>query len=258
MEITIYDGNNWFRRRAETDYTGKPVSTCFYEIQNSPRFPIVVWDGFNGNAARRKIYPEYKRGRTPPGDDFFASQDLLKKVLGFSKAVQCEIPEFEADDVVAHLVERYREYADIFIESNDKDFLQLGVPMARSSIEVPSKWITFYKTMVGDTSDNIKGAVGFGDGGWNKLSERDRIQLRAIILNYINEPEDKVRAKLETVPLTKRVVNWMVEKENREQLVKYYKIVNFLGLPNEFVDEHMEQGKDRPDLAQPIFERFML
>ena len=78
MKYKIYDANNWFRRRIETDITGKPVSTCFYEVQNDPSFPIIVWDGMYARKKRQEIFPDYKSKRVAAGENIYESQKFLQ------------------------------------------------------------------------------------------------------------------------------------------------------------------------------------
>jgi len=260
MKITIYDGNNWFRRRIETDMEGKAVSSCFFEVQNSPSFPIVVWDGFNSRKKRKEIYPEYKASRKAAGESIYDSQDMLAKLLEFGKGLSIRIPEFEADDVIAYLARRYGDAGhEIFIESNDGDLAQLGFPLATSKNHGPPQWIALNKTLVGDSSDNIPGAKGFGKGTWEKLSEQDMQTLSAIVVSYINETEERVLEQLDTVqPLSKTVKNWMVKKDNRQLLLDFYKIINFIPVPEDLIEEHTKVGLKRPELATPILKEYML
>ena len=261
MKITIIDGNNWYRRRASTDAMGRPVSNCFYEVQMMSSYPIIVWDGYNSLEARRKIYSGYKlkteaEKLAGQGEDIFASMNLLKDVLQLGKGLSIEVPNFEADDVIAHLA---RKYDNVLIESNDADFLQLGIPTTYKALDVDPKWITLYKCCVGDSSDKIKGITGLGKGTFAKLSEQDKLTLEAIICSYKNEPSDKVISRLEQIEsLPKRVITWLSDKDNRKQVLDYYKIVNFLPVPSELIDKHTIVNSETPELAEPIFKDYML
>lgn len=259
MKIVIYDGNNWFRRRIETDLTGNAVSNCFFEVQNHPAFPIIVWDGFNSRKKRKELYPEYKNHRIKAGESIYESQKMLADCLKLGKGVCISIAEYEADDIIGHLARKYqKEGHDVFIESNDEDFRQLGIPQAKSKFKEEPKWTVLYKTLVGDSSDNIKGAKGFGGGTWERLTEENKTLLNAVVVSYINESEDRIAEVLEPLPLPKGVKNWMQLKENREQLLIYNKIVNFLPVSEQEITDNTTTNANKPELAYPIFKEFMI
>jgi len=250
MKITIYDGNNWFRRRIETDLSGTPVSTCFFEVQHQVGFPIIVWDGFNSRKKRKELYPEYKNHRKKAGESIYESQKTLADCLKLGKGVSISIPEYEADDIIAHLAKKYQaEGHEVFIESNDEDFRQLNIPIAKSKFKEEPEWCVLYKTMVGDPSDNIKGAKGFGQGTWDKLTDENK----QVLQTYI---EGKI--PLEELPLPTGVKNWMALDENWEQLVIYNKIVNFLDVPEDLIEKHTTVHAETPELAYPVFKEFMI
>lgn len=259
MKIILFDGSNWFRRRIETDITGRVVSNCFYEIQNTLGFPIIIWDGFNALERRRKIYPEYKQSRKPAGESIYESQDLLRKVLTLGKGVSIRVEGYEADDVIAHIARQYTGQGyDVFIESNDADLAQLGLPMARGEFHVPPHWIALYKTVVGDPSDNIKGAKGFGRGTWEKFEEKDLQLLEAVVCSYVNESEERVGQHLDKLPLPKAVNTWMRSKENRKHLLNLHRIVKFMAVPQSLIDDNTQIGMNKPNLAEQIFKEYMI
>lgn len=259
MKITLIDGNNWFRRRVEADHTGRAISNCFYEIQNMPTYPIIVWDGFKSLEKRRAIFPDYKKSRKPAGESIFESQNTLIKVLKLGKGVSVRVDGYEADDVIAHLCRDLQVKGhEINIESNDADFAQLGVPLARSQFPIPPRWVALYKTVVGDPSDNIKGAKGFGKGTFEKFNDKDLQLLEAVIVSYSKESEERVSEHLDKLPIPKAVHTWMQSKENRKLLLDYHKIVNFIPMTDEIVSAGTTINSKTPELAQEVFEEFML
>lgn len=256
-KMILVDGNNWFRRRAEIDIVGQPVRSCYNEIQRMTGLVFCIWDGFKSLEKRRAIVPEYKVHRKTPGESIYENQDLLKKVLKLSKAINIQVNGVEGDDVIAHLAFKYREKYDVFIQSNDLDLYQLGCTMDRQKFPDKPHWIKLYKTMVGDPSDNIKGAAGFGKGGWEKLTDHDKQTLEAIITSGWGLTEGEVLEKVKPF-LSPKVANWIALKPNLDLLVKYYKIVGFLPVSDKDVEDNMIVGINRPDLAEPIFKEFML
>ncbi len=68
-----------------------------------PTKVVVAWDSKTSTAQRRKVYDQYKAGRTKPGEDFYAQIPLLEelvKALGWSFV---EADGFEADDIIGTL-----------------------------------------------------------------------------------------------------------------------------------------------------------
>lgn len=257
--MLLVDGNNWFRRRLHSDITGYPVKECFWEMQNSQYdVNIVVWDGYNSLSKRREIFPDYKAQRQPTADEVFSSQKLLQKVLKLSKVIQIIVPDVEADDVLAHLVYKYHEKVkSIFIESNDADLGQLGVPLARDTLPEEPQFMAIYKAIVGDSSDGIKGVQGFGDGTWAKLNSEQKSMLRQIVVNCVNCKEGEVREKLKGFPLSTTIIDRLVSPAVRKQVNEYYRIIKFLPVEEQAIAENTFVGSNRPDLVKPIFEEYM-
>lgn len=247
--ICIIDGNNWFRRIAETDPFGNAMRACYYKIQAMIFDEIIlVWDGRNSLAKRRAIYPDYKVRRLPPGEGLFEIQAEFKELAILSKAKSIEVAGFEADDVIACITNTYKELGwKVYIESNDADFAQLGVEMNRKEFKVPPHEVALYKTLVGDPSDNIKGIPNFGESAWNKLLSEEKQQFMEILLE---KPRTGSFSTLK--PSTTK---WLLEEQNLNQLRSYWKIVNFI--PIDFKSLKFIDGYNRPDLAEQVLKEFM-
>jgi 5'-3' exonuclease len=151
----------------------------------------VAWDGKKYKEEKRKVYPEYKKNRPEPDA---ADQSIrieirrqineLQKVLPALGIKQLQRDELEADDVIGILCEGLEDKT-ILVVSGDRDLFQLV--SKNITIYYPSKevFITpdnfeqevgvsldnfiFYKTIIGDPGDNIKGLKGFGDVTAKKL-----------------------------------------------------------------------------------------
>jgi len=255
--MTLVDGNNWFRRRIETVLVGNSVKNCFYELHNKQGVVICVWDGFNALEKRRVLYPEYKLGRKKAGDNIYESQNLLKKLLKLSKVISLQVDGFEGDDVIAALAFKYKGKAKMYIESNDLDLYQLNLPMARDKFPEQAKWIKLMKTMVGDSSDNIPGATGFGKTSWEKFDDHQKQILEHIIVSGYALTEDQVRNMISSF-FPVRALEWFVKKDNRNTLLTFYKVVGFENVPWPLIESSMYQGLNRPDLAEPVFNQYMM
>lgn len=155
------------------------VVSILQQSEAAPMDLIFVFEQ-DGSRIRRNIYPEYKGQRTPKAKEWNEQYDLLEqnlraffKPLGAQFVVQ---PGVEADDVVAYLAKNLKGRK--VVAMNDADAFSL---MELPDVEVrykgnligselenpvgpfPFKYIRLYKALVGDKSDNLKGAVGFGD-----------------------------------------------------------------------------------------------
>ncbi|MBI4412073.1 MAG: DNA polymerase I, partial [Deltaproteobacteria bacterium] len=88
---------------------------------------------------RKEMYPQYKANREAPPEDLPVQFDHIKEFVGLWPLPSAEVPGYEADDIIATLVKRYRrEGVEIVIVSADKDLMQLvgeGVTMYDSMKE---------------------------------------------------------------------------------------------------------------------------
>lgn len=242
--ILIVDGNNWFRLQAETSIRGNPLRECFNALQFArEEIVVVVWDGFRSLDARRKIYPEYKAKRNKPAQDFFSIQDEFKKIVRMSRCISVQLDGFEGDDVIAHLVNRYKHDHKIKLLSNDGDFGQLGVPMMREKFPTLPQWTRLYKTLVGDPSDNIPGLAGFGAGAWEKLMEQP--EAMAKIEAWLAGGDKPSEECFET--FSKRCKTLIELPETEKSLRTFYQIVGFFDLDPMVVDDAMVVGSNQPD-----------
>ncbi len=235
--IKIIDFNNYARRMM---YAGQTIKQFMYEAYNDEFPHIWVCDGFNCNARRREIYPEYKAGRHhEKGDTIFEALDFIKNNLKHTNAIQIEVPLYEADDVIATLVKSLKG-EEIYIESNDLDLaaltVQEGVTINRK-FDIDPKLIPIYKTLVGDPSDNIKGLTGLGPKTFLK---QDWSLLIGSLESDAGFPD----------------VNGLPEKTAESiwkewvEIKKWWKIINFIDVPMNLIEQYTTYGNFNPKLIQ--------
>ena len=168
------------------------------------RFLAAVFDS-RTPTFRHKQYPQYKAQRQKAPDDLHAQVPLVEELLYALKIPALKVDGFEADDIIATLVERCRaENHPCCIVSADKDLLQLvgdGViqlrpqkaaagtvsrynqltklpyqPAGRDEVceewGVPPEKILDLLSLTGDSSDNVPGVRGVGDKTAVKLLTR--------------------------------------------------------------------------------------
>jgi len=182
-----------------------------------PTKVIIVFDGVGGSNARRNLFPDYKANRNTnrmTNYSIFQSKDEEQESINnqmerLIQYLQClpitivSIDGLEADDIIGYLAtkfEKHSETSKVTIMSADKDFLQLVSP--KVSLYSPTKKkiytpkdvleefgvssINFinYKTLLGDSSDNVPGVTGLGPKKLIKLFPEltgNKVTLESII-----------------------------------------------------------------------------
>lgn len=160
----------------------------------NPTRCIVVFDGKGGSMRRKKLLPEYKENRTGTFKlrrEFFSTKEeedaarrrQLVRVIQYLELLPVQIicmDHIEADDVIANMTMQYfnDKAKKIRIVSTDRDFLQLvseqvevyspvkkklyNLQTLEEELEIHPKNYLLYRTIDGDTSDNISGVDGIG------------------------------------------------------------------------------------------------
>lgn len=149
-----------------------------------PHQLILVAEGKFSKGLRLAIDPDYKGNRDSKRPDaaYTEFHALKARFLQAWLDVGAQVvtqDHVEGDDVIAYLSQRL--HGQKVIISVDKDLLALVKPDVSVWLDGeinPKKFgnisphnITVYKALVGDTSDNIKGAPGFGEKSFTELLE---------------------------------------------------------------------------------------
>lgn len=183
------------------DHTGGVVGSLKsigYQIREfNPTRCIVTFDGKGGSKSRKKIYENYKAGRenrrfrvnrqygemmTEEQEQLSMRQQFvwLNDILDYLPVQTMIYDGIEADDTIAYLTNHTQDNLDgeVVIVSTDKDFLQLVSEKVKVFSPTKKKlydrqmifdefgiWpqnILLYRTLDGDSSDNIPGIKGCG------------------------------------------------------------------------------------------------
>ena len=158
----------------------------------NPTRVIIVFDGKNGSAKRRKLFSEYKANRkvkirlnrpeSVDGEDNQLQQLMrLVEYLDVLPVTTVVLDNAEADDIIAYMVEScfHKEGEQVYIMSSDKDFYQLvskdvivwSPTKKKLYFEqdvfdeygiYPTNFVT-YRALLGDKSDNIGGVNSIGE-----------------------------------------------------------------------------------------------
>ncbi|MDO4781359.1 MAG: DNA polymerase I [Candidatus Saccharibacteria bacterium] len=149
-----------------------------------PDYVAVAWDKKGTNIRkRRELYSEYKAGRKPAPDDFYAQIPILMELLDAFGWPLYELDDYEADDIMATFaVEAAEKGVETCLITSDLDALQAVSPTTRvfamknglSNIQefTPESFEAKYgirtaqfldlKSLMGDSSDNLPGVPGVG------------------------------------------------------------------------------------------------
>lgn len=202
--------------------------------------PVAVWEGSSQN--RKLILPTYKSGRKSDQNVMGQSKDVMELYSLFGVR-QVYHPEWECDDTISCLCRRFlSENQQVVIISSDADMYQLvtensfvydmvtgnfkTVKYIIEKLGVHPSRIAFYKSIVGDVSDRIKGI------------ERIRKKVAAGLVNKFEDPYDMyVRFhEIEDLKLRERVMSY------KDVVLRNYRIIK---LDHDFTPVEIER---RPDL----------
>lgn len=196
--ILLIDGNAILTRcfygiRPLTSSEGRPTNATygFLRILNKliqTENPSGICTAFDvsRNTFRKQLYPEYKSNRLESPEYLKLQRDDIKQILKYMNIPVYEHPDFEADDILGTISRILCESGcSCTIVTGDRDLLQLlsdniCVILIRSAAG-KSQYIKYttntfeqeygfpvsdfiaYKSILGDSSDNIPGVPGIGE-----------------------------------------------------------------------------------------------
>lgn len=145
---------------------------------------IITFDS-GGKNFRHEIYSEYKSNRIDIDLDLKTQLSIAAQVPQNLGVPYCRIEGFEADDLIASFVSKYKDLYEIIIVSSDKDLMQLiddrvimYDPLKKIYIkkeDVFNKYQVYpdllqdFFAIIGDQADNIPGIKGAGPKAALKL-----------------------------------------------------------------------------------------
>jgi DNA polymerase I len=161
------------------------LSTMLWKLirEEKPDYLTIAWDA-PGGTFRDKLYADYKATRSSMPDDLSRQIPYVRRLFEAMHTPVVEVPGFEADDVIATLVDRALAAGqDVVIVTGDKDMLQLVGPRVRvlsvlgrtgervvyDEAKVRERWgvepaqIADVLALMGDSIDNIPGVHGVGE-----------------------------------------------------------------------------------------------
>jgi len=301
MRLLLVDGHyflyrSFFAIRGLKNSRGEPTNAIYGFIKAlrkmlvdvKPDRAAVVWDA--GLPARRvELQPAYKQNRSSMPDDLRPQEEWLQKNISLLGAQSVELPNTEADDLIASYALAARNTgADVVIATNDKDILQLvdekihiystnktdikeGGYALLGATEVAEKWgvpaarIADVLALTGDSSDNIPGVPGIGGktavqlvtsyGSVQAMLENPALIENPRLREKIVTGRDIIMANREMVRLDDDLplpVPWesLAISPNYPQLLEALRDCEFKSLVSEI---EAESGKSSPSLQGELF-----
>ena len=243
----------------------------------TPTRVVIVFDGEGGSVNRKYLYNNYKSNRDTgrimnyksfnnKEDEDDSKYNQISRLIPYLECLPLSLMSFdklEADDVIGYLSNKiYEEYDDstVHIMSSDNDFMQLvndrvnvysptkkkiyGVENVVQDFGVHPNNFIIYKTLVGDTSDNIPGVHGAGEKNVIKLFE------------FVSKPEPKTLEDVYEVcknpPKNSVVYDRVINVQ--KQLEIFYKLMD-LKDPN-ISDELKQQILEEYHNKTPLLRKF--
>ncbi len=179
-----------------TSPDGRPTNAVFgftrdltNLIESKKPTHIVCALDVQGEQQRNEVYADYKANREAMPDDLRPQIDLVIKVIEGMNVPAIGVPGWEADDIIATLVERAAATdMDVVVVSTDKDIRQLLTPRVRmfncrtnaffDEKSLDEKWgiradqVIDFQSMVGDSVDNVPGVPLIGPKKARTLLEK--------------------------------------------------------------------------------------
>ncbi|MBC8044112.1 MAG: DNA polymerase I, partial [Rhizobacter sp.] len=149
--------------------------------QATPDYIAVAFDT-KEKTFRHDSYPLYKAQRPPPPEDLIAQLPKIFQLVDGYGIRRLMLPGYEADDIIGTLARQHEMECEVFMVTPDKDFAQLvneSIKILKPSKEddkfdlfgreevkvrygvYPEHFVPML-TLMGDSSDNVPGAVGIG------------------------------------------------------------------------------------------------
>ena len=227
--------------------------------ENPDSYYLSIFDA-KGKNFRHDIYKDYKANRPPMPEDLREQLSPLKEICNAMGMPVIEIPNVEADDVIATLaVMGSQQGMPMVISSLDKDLMQLvedplvkmmntmnnqiyDVAGVKEKFGVHPTQIVDYLAIVGDTSDNIPGVPKVGPKTAVKwLGEFKNLQgiidnadsLTGVVGQNFRDSIQDLDRNVELVTLKKDVdlkvslEDLLKAEENQEELNKLFASLEF-------------------------------
>ena len=202
----------------------------------APKDMILVLDGAGGRQLRSQFHSAYKAGRDKSQamyDQYNKLERLCCDTLVSLGAQVVSQRGVEADDVIGYLCETIEEDR-LLVASHDKDMLvcakhpnvtvwiqEQGNPYLFGHF--PFQFIDVYKATVGDPSDNIPGAKGFGPKAFEAMYQRFGDNGLAVLRKLIQDKKLKLLEEdVPALPQLQKLIDYAPDVEMSLKCAKLY------------------------------------
>ena len=239
---------------------------------------VVFTTDLSEETFRKKLNSEYKANRKTMDEGLSKQIQLVYDFIESTGLPLLKKAGFEADDIIGSVAKSHEKEFFIEIVTGDKDILQLlnenisvvlpGKSFSDMKIYTPKEFITRfgfepidyiqYKALVGDQSDNIKGAKGIGEKSATEFIQKyhsikgifdhiDKIKERyqKILIEY----KEVILDNLELVEIHK-TLDFDIDSEKSQitnldldSLVKFLDKYEFHSLINNLKKLHLKAGE---------------
>lgn len=214
-----------------------------YITKFEPHSIMIVFDTETSISDKTNDYSDYKSNRinysdVPDSENPFIQLPLIFQALDYLEVPYKEVVEYEADDYIASFCEMYSKKFRIIIVSTDQDFFQLvndnitvfnpngknGTIYTSNKIYeklgIYPQQIVEYKSLVGDSSDNITGIRGVGPktaqkilsiGSINEIFENSLIDGK--LYDTLKENKSIIDRNIQLITMIKDIqINFEIDK----------------------------------------------
>ena len=211
---------------------------------------------------REELLPSYQAHRPSISDDFKVQIPLLKELLDVSGMCRMELDGYEADDIIGTLsLQATKRGYQTYIFTGDRDIMQLvdaktaivspqigmskiimyDEAAVKEKMGVDPQFISDFKALAGDPSDNYRGADGIGvKTAIQLVSEFGHVE------NLLNHIDD-----IEKPAVARRI------KENREEIITSKRIATIVrDVPGIEFDEIHTAWSTFPDALREKLETY--
>ena len=271
--LYLLDGSNlafraFFAIPGLTNSRGEPTNALYGVVhmllklirEREPTHIAMVFDP-PGGSFRNRIFPDYK-GHRPDMDPALRTQfPQFESLMAAMGIPYFNVADYEADDVIGTLAQRFGGSMDVWVVTGDKDMQQLitgrvrvfdpksdaeiGAAQVRERFGCPPERVPDVLGLMGDSSDNIPGVPGVGpkkakgliesygtiEGVYEHIDEVKGPKLRQNLIDYREQAElSRQLATIEcAVPLEATVEALALEfpPADREQLEELFNRLDF-------------------------------
>ena len=277
-----------------TSPTGTPTNAIYgftrdlmFLRDKKPDYIICGWDRPEPTF-RNVAFPEYKAHRDAPPVDLIAQLPMIQQVLDALNIPLISIVGFEADDILATVAEHAKAKGiKVYLVTSDKDCRQLiddnvtlyniRKHLEYGRAELLADWgvtpaqVVDLQTLVGDTADNVPGAVGIGIKTASSLLQEfgtiENIYTNMEKISGVKRKEN-LAAFAERIPLVRNLVTldrnspveinlegWRLRDIDTEKSIALFKALGFRGVLAQ-IEKSVPQGQGlfkQQDSAPSLF-----